>query len=657
MLRVVSNLKNNSALISTAMLSAIFEENKQDNIALLIPFVIKIIYDDNDVSENDIVDIMRSTYSFHDFPHAICRLIINRLKKQQIIKQENGKYVFISDVSKMVKDFTERHEKSKKEVDEVIRDLSDYFKKNTNIKLNYMDCRNSFAMFLDQNGYLLYEDLGNSTRINKNIDSITYHIGRFINGHIEKKDIIYDYLINIVEGSLIANALYVNIDDEKNTNLKKLTCFFDTPFMLRVLELKLPDENKSALELVNLLKELKAEIKCFKHNFNEIENILEEYIKNYGKPQEKTLENLIIKNYSETDVRNLLNSLDTLFANLGIEIVDVPLYDKNKYKNVIDEKKLNDSLINAYKNKNTNPKIIENDVKSVSAIMRLRDGKEYRKLEDCNAVFVTTNKDIRTETNKLLNLDTNFKISPVMSDIDLTAVVWLKSMISNKKIPEMKLTENAIAAIKPSTSLRKKFNQTLSNLKTSKVDVTPDTLYNLLCSNYFVENLMFNVNGDFQKINPGVLINTYEETLKQNNILTERESKLSKEKEDLINQLLIKEENDKKYKQNIYNKYSKRENLIIKLIKMIEKILQIAICLLFFYMFYKNTNNPSSNNILSGIYFLIGLYTLLCNFIPISLFNLFEYMFKVLNEKIFIKINKHYTKVCAKEIDTIFNIK
>ena len=43
MLRVVSNMKNNSALISTAMLSAIFEENKQDNIALLIPFVIKII--------------------------------------------------------------------------------------------------------------------------------------------------------------------------------------------------------------------------------------------------------------------------------------------------------------------------------------------------------------------------------------------------------------------------------------------------------------------------------------------------------------------------------------------------------------------------------------------------------------------------------------
>ena len=111
------------------MLSAIFEENKQDNVALLIPFVIKIIYDDSSVSENDIVEKMQSVYSFNNFPHAIARIIINRLKKQQIIKQENGKYIFLSDVSKIVKDFSERHEKTKKEIEEVIRDLSNYFKK------------------------------------------------------------------------------------------------------------------------------------------------------------------------------------------------------------------------------------------------------------------------------------------------------------------------------------------------------------------------------------------------------------------------------------------------------------------------------------------------------------------------------------------------
>lgn len=129
MIRVVSSLKNNSALISTAMLSAIFEENKQDNVALLVPFIIKIIYDDSSVSEKEIVEKMQNVYSFNNFPHAIVKIIINRLKKQQIIKQENGKYIFITDVSKIVQEFNDRLEKSKKEIEEIIRGLTDYFKK------------------------------------------------------------------------------------------------------------------------------------------------------------------------------------------------------------------------------------------------------------------------------------------------------------------------------------------------------------------------------------------------------------------------------------------------------------------------------------------------------------------------------------------------
>lgn len=131
--------------------------------------------------------------------------------------------------------------------------------------------------------------------------------------------------------------------------------------------------------------------------------------------------------------------------------------------------------------------------------MRLREGKEFRKLEDCNAIFVTTNKYIRNETNKLLNMNSTFKISPVISDIDLTAIVWLKSLVNNKNLPEMKLTENAMAAIKPTAKLRKKFSQELLTLKSSKANVTPETLYNLLCSSYFSENLMLETNGDTKK--------------------------------------------------------------------------------------------------------------------------------------------------------------
>ena len=68
-------MKNNSTLISTAILSALLEENRQDNVALLIPFVIKVIYDDSSVDENEIVEKMQNSYPFNNFPHAIAKII------------------------------------------------------------------------------------------------------------------------------------------------------------------------------------------------------------------------------------------------------------------------------------------------------------------------------------------------------------------------------------------------------------------------------------------------------------------------------------------------------------------------------------------------------------------------------------------------------
>ncbi len=599
---------------------------------------------------------MQDEYSFSNFPQAIIKIVVNRLKRQKILKQENKKYIFISDASKIVKEFNDRREKSKKETDAVINSLCDYFKQNATLKMNYMDCRNSLAKFLDKNGYLLYEDINNSTRLSKYNDKINYNIGLFINEHKVAKDLIFDYLKNIIEGSLIANALYVNIENDNNTDLKNLTCYFDTPFMLRVLEFKEPEVNISALELFKLLKEQNVKIKCFKHNYNEIENSIEEFIRNYGKPQDKTLENFIIKNYSITEVREILNNLESLFKNLEIEIIDTPEYKKEQYKNVIDEKKLASNLKSVYKDKKVSDKTIENDVASISAIMRLRKGKDYRKLEECPAIFVTTNKDVRRETNLLLNLDETFKISPAISDIDLTAVVWLKSLVNNKDLPEIKLTENAMAAIKPTESIRKRFYSTLGNLKQSKMDVSPSSLYNLLCSNYFVEKLMLNVEGDVNKINPNILLSTYESTLKENKILDQNEKSLKKDNEKLIQNLLQKEEDDKIYKENIYAKYKKREKVIQKTILVTEKIIQIGICLALSILSVVYTNSGNSLfSIKSILYYALTLYVILATFLPISIFAVFKTIFNKINVNLFPLINKFINSCAEKSINEIFN--
>lgn len=652
MLIVVSNMKSSNALVSTAMLTAIFEESKQDNISLLSPFILKIIHDNNSVNDDEIIREMKEDYSFNNFPRAILKILLNRLKKTGIIKLEDKKYLINKNIDKVVKEFDDRLEKARKETDEIIHSLEKYFKDNTSFKMSYLDCRNSFAKFLDKNGYLLYEDINCAARLNKNKDKINYHIGNFINFHKENNDSIFRYLVNVIEGSLLANALYVNVENDNSSKLNNLTCFFDTSFMLRVLEFKDPIDNLSALELTNLLKEQGVKIKCFKHCYSEIENIIEDFIRNYGKVQEKTLENFIIKGLTVSEVRDILVNLDKLFEKLNIEIVDTPSYDN--YKELkISEKQLTENLKQVYTDENISIRAIENDVASISAIIRLRHGKEYRKLEECPAIFVTTNWDVRNETNKLLNLDTTYKIAPAISDLDLTAIVWLKSLVNNKDLPEMKLTENAMAAVKSTEGIRRRFNQIKDNINSRKTDVNASTLHNLLCSNYFVEKLMINVDGDVNKIDTGILIRTYENTIKEKDILVENSNKMKADNEELVRKLFEKEEEERTQKERIYKKYSNYEEKICNGIKIVERLIPFLISVVLAYFSILDLLSEKKNYIL----YAISIYMIITSIFPVNVFSIFKVLFDKLNDVFFPIINYKLTNKAEKEISYIFSKK
>ena len=152
-LKVVSSMKQNNALISTALLSAIFDEKKQDNISLLIPFIIKIIYENPQIQEEEIGNKMVELFAFYNFPRAIVRIIINRLRKQGIVNREDNRLIFKKDITNVVENFDNRMEKEKKGIYKIIRSMMEYFKSEANLKMSYLDCRNSLAIFLDKHGY------------------------------------------------------------------------------------------------------------------------------------------------------------------------------------------------------------------------------------------------------------------------------------------------------------------------------------------------------------------------------------------------------------------------------------------------------------------------------------------------------------------------
>ena len=664
----------NKTLVSTAMLTAIFEKTKKGNIYLIAPFVLYIIFKaEEGINEEDIIRDMAIEFSFLEFPHAVLRIILNKLKKEKKIVQKDKKYFAVDTVKKEIADFDERHSKATKETKEVIDVLWKYLRDNTTIKTSYDNVRTAFGSFLDKNGYVIYNNFNPQNLKIKNSNKLQFFIAKFIENQYINNTKVFKILIDIIEGLLLANVIYLQINPDSTVNLSKLNCYFDTPFLLRIIEFKEKEDNISAVELVKLLREQGATIKCFRHSFNEVQSILRNYIDNKDVSTTKTLEGLDTEDYNDIELNELYMNLEDIFKEKNIIIEDKPSYEKikynsNKYEDQIDEVKLKQIIIDRYSNKEIKDIVIDNDIDSISAIMRLREGKRVQKFEDCNAIFVTSNHDIRTATKQLLKINERIEISPVVSDVDLTAIMWLRSLKDNPALPKDKLIENARALLKPSSSIIEEFNKCLDKIKKVKYAKDGKSLQALIYTTHFSSKFMDEIEGDVNKVNPKAIIRVYEKSLidaeligKENLNEKDRNKKLQKENEDLTEKLIKKEKEHDEFIDKILKKY---ENKIDKTSKVICLTFKITINLFIIGLFIIGILdiigifNKTDNQFVSWIIIFISIYSLLGEFLEVPfLIDIPEFAKKLVYTKISPIVTNFYKKKQKKEFDYYFKDK
>lgn len=619
--RVIFHMKNNNLLITTAMLTTVFEKNKMDTFDLMCPFILEIIFDCKNCDEANLEYIQRQLdlkYSFYNFPMAILKIITNRLKKQNKIIQVSNKFE-ISDkkIENEIKEFETRLEKSKEESDYLITELVKFLISKGIKNVDKNKAEQYFSLFLKRNGYSIFANEDKEIKFDLKKDQINYLIGMFITENHEKDTKIFKDLKRIVEGFMLATALYVQVESDNKVSFNKLACYLDAPFILRILGYKTKYMNDSSLELKKLLENLGAKIKCFEHNYSEVEGILENYIRNHGKRLEKTLEGLDVSQYSTTELQIMLDNLGERFKELNIEIVSTPEYKQDEYCNVIDEKKLLEMLKDNYKEEVSNS-TLERDVASASAIIRLRKNKKYRKIEDSKAIFITTNYSVRNCVKSLLSVDDSFEISPIISDIDMTAITWLKSLNSkfnqNSDLLTIKLIENARASMEPTQNIIKEFNNCIKRMSSdSKIPIDANSLSNLLTSIYFRKQLMEDINGLDENVTEKQILETYEKT----NLLSEQmksENEILIEKNKVLNSKLIEEvklrnSSAKTIKENLNSRINKNTEIILKTMKHLTIVIVLVMLLIlgtFLYFEDFAKVDKSVKNILLSLYSVIS---------------------------------------------------
>ena len=149
------------------------------------------------------------------------------------------------------------------------------------------------------------------------------------------------------------------------------------------------------------------------------------------------------------------DGLDAVLAELHIKVQRIPSFDGDS-AHVPDHRGLKDHLQKQVRHRAE--LALDNDVESLSGIVRLRRGERTPFVEACAALFISTNQRLVREGNHFLGFgrwdnNQNRDIPPLM-DVDiLTTLVWLKKPNIAPEWPRNRLVADCFALLNPANDV------------------------------------------------------------------------------------------------------------------------------------------------------------------------------------------------------------
>ena len=317
--------------------------------------------------------------------------------------------------------------------------------------------------------------LQNGGRGSQHVD---YVVSAFIQRLHAQDPTSFGYLEDVAKGCMLASVLYYEDPNAVVRKFEGVSVYFDTPLLLSAIGVNGPEMEAPCLELFALLQGQDVELRIFRHTVDEMQGVLDGHarrpraervirIPTVGEPVQTRL--------SSSDLRLMADTLEDRLRRLGIRVEERPDFDR---RYTLDERKLDDMLqaeIN-YVRDDTRT----HDAEAVTAIHRLRRGRLPARLEQSQAVFVTTN-------SKLVRVSRAFFASQfgsrafdaphcILHD-DLATRLWLKTPNAAPDLPRRQLIARSYAALLPEEGLIKRYLAEIERLRQNEMLMGGEYLY------------------------------------------------------------------------------------------------------------------------------------------------------------------------------------
>lgn len=326
----------------------------------------------------------------------------------------------------------------------------------------------------------------------------------------------FDFLEVVVKGKMLADAAYLGqgLEDKPSSKpLAKLDVYLDGPILLYLLGYGGQELAAPYVELVGLLKEQGANVRCFTESVEEASGILDVAAgkawtgSSGARFHGDVVAHLLGQGTSSSDIKLMAARLEADLLGLGVQRVDRPA--STDRRQTINEAEF-ESLLSDEVGYGRKSNAMAIDVEALAAIHRLRKGREASSLAKCRAVFVTQNADLARASAIFFDQHkSGARIPNCLHESAFTTMVWLNRPLAAPRLPHDRIIADAYVAMNPGDRLWQLFHKEIEHLRT--VDgLTDEDVHILRVGEESREALMEETLGDEEAYVPGTALQVLE---------------------------------------------------------------------------------------------------------------------------------------------------
>ncbi len=432
----------------------------RDYIDNFVPFVVECIRTarDPEVSLPELQTDILSTFGLR-IPQTALKTILKRAFKAGYLKRSEG--IYIRDDSAVEKiNVAAARDVALRRHEALVRKLIDFCETKYRVKWSQEEAEVALLSYLEEHSVPILAAAVEGELVivpPASVKHAEFLVNAFIADVHTADPEGFDFLETVVKGRMLADVLLYPEIGMVHKKFEAVQVYLDTPFILRALGLAGKNMETPCLEFVNLLYEENARLMVFEHTRDEIHGILDVAIKAlrskgfidhaFG----ETLQFFIDSKYQASDVEFTIARLEESFRRLHIHVRTKPAHTAPLG--------LNETSLQSWLQGSVGyrrQEALYHDLDCLTAIHRLRRGQLFRSIENCRAVFVTTNSALARTSAAFFRDEFRNMIGAVphcVLDDVLATLVWLKRPLKMPDLPRKRIIADCYAALNPPDAL------------------------------------------------------------------------------------------------------------------------------------------------------------------------------------------------------------